>query len=414
MLDRSSASSNRRLVWVTVVEGVREMKSGEFHTAITRLRYAEDNAVALYLQAVCEARRDSKEARDRALRLVDKCITLDPSCADAFVLRGHLCLSKGNRSEAKAAYWRTFELCPNHPHVQGFLAQLQKEATKLYEAAFALVFKQKYFRALDCLAEALDAAPKHPQALLLQACLRRRLGRFESAIGDLEYCSSLCRVDLRPQVLRQTALTYHSLSKALFDSGNFRDALTVASEALSFDVSDHALFVSRGDAYLELADFEAAVHDFRSALTLKTDDHQIRGRLAKAHHCLGAAFYNSGMFEAAVVELSQALQHAPETEVLYLHRGHAFMHVDAEEDAYRDFQKVAMLRGEHASYGVALQAQFEPKARMAAVLGQRMRSKASSQPSASSVGIAQLQIVRIPIDRLLRKMEDAREKILHS
>lgn len=150
----------------------------------------------------------------------------------------------------------------------------------------------------------------------------------------------------------------------LHDAGRIGEAIDLYSQLLTDHPDDYGLLTSRSAAYIELAEYDRAVHDaiaayesnpesaaaaFNAGLALdlggRTEDSVQWFRRAcetdpsfgKAHVGLANALYDLGRFEEAVMEYDYAESCGVEFDSLYLYWGRALLEVGEYEEAARRF-----------------------------------------------------------------------------
>ena len=96
-----------------------------------------------------------------------------------------------------------------------------------------------------------------------------------------------------------------STIKSLFElhrTGDYRTLLERTRTLLETWPDEIALLSLTGSACLELRDYDAAIHSFQAALTIKPD-------FAKLHNSLGIAYLRTGQMEDAAGSFHNAVKH---------------------------------------------------------------------------------------------------------
>lgn len=120
-----------------------------------------------------------------------------------------------------------------------------------------------------------------------------------------------------------------------YNRGNYREALSDASEAIRLDPQNVAAYTYRGHIYNALGDYKRAIQDFNAAILLD-------GQNSSAYSGRGVAFANSGDYNNAVADLSKAIELDP-TAYAYENRGKCYKMLGDDEKAQADFDKARAL-----------------------------------------------------------------------
>ncbi|XP_076126777.1 tetratricopeptide repeat protein 16-like isoform X1 [Alosa pseudoharengus] len=106
--------------------------------------------------------------------------------------------------------------------------------------------------------------------------------------------------------------------KSLYDSGLeamskslFETAVNCFNKAISLQPNQICLYVDMGEAYLQLCDFQSAIHTYRQAYYLDPEDKSIAHRLAFIYYLQGQCLYDNGMFVKALESFSKAAEMKP-------------------------------------------------------------------------------------------------------
>ena len=100
-----------------------------------------------------------------------------------------------------------------------------------------------------------------------------------------------------------------------------------------------AAYLMRGDAYLEVKDYDHAIADYSQAIRLKPD-------YAEAYNNRGFAYSLKGKIEMpnAIADYSQAIQLRPDYAIAYNNRGVASMASGHAEEAFSDFNRALQIQ----------------------------------------------------------------------
>jgi len=120
-----------------------------------------------------------------------------------------------------------------------------------------------------------------------------------------------------------------------YNRGNYREALSDASEAVRLDPQNFAAYTYRGHIYNALGDYKRAIQDFNAAISLNDKNFS-------AYSGRGVAFANSGDYNNAVADLDKAIELNP-TAHAYESRGKCHEMLGDNDKAQADFDKAREL-----------------------------------------------------------------------
>lgn len=105
---------------------------------------------------------------------------------------------------------------------------------------------------------------------------------------------------------------------ALYENGNYEDAIAAYGRAVNLDPSGVIAFINRGKAYLENGEYEKAIEDFEKALSLDPQN-------ATLYVNRASALALKGDHASAVRDYDSALQLNPDLDDVYYNRGTALL-----------------------------------------------------------------------------------------
>ena len=142
---------------------------------------------------------------------------------------------------------------------------------------------------------ALDAGQRHPVLFNLRAQSRKRAGRMEEALADLERARAF---DAKSAVLAS------EIAECLNGLGRHEEALAAAKDALALDRTLGVAWYQKAMAHAAMIDLDAARKAFREALRRDPD-------LADAHAQLASLEAEQGNYDAARRHVEEALHRNP-------------------------------------------------------------------------------------------------------
>jgi tetratricopeptide (TPR) repeat protein len=219
-----------------------------------------------------------------ALADVNEVIKRKPDEASSYLLKAQIQRDQNKLDEALASVDKASELAPEEPALYQTRGEIYRAQDKLDEAIeefskvlqlqpgllLALIHRAEAYYSADKLDEALadvESVLKEYPTLAVAHGLRAQVlaskDRLPEAIEEMKAVAD--SMPTQPEYRMQLAMYY-------LQDKQPRKAIEAYSEVLSLE-GDHFLALrSRGDAYLNIGEHEAAVADFAKALSLKEDD----------------------------------------------------------------------------------------------------------------------------------------------
>jgi tetratricopeptide (TPR) repeat protein len=156
------------------------------------------------------------------------------------------------------------------------------------------------------------------------------LGSYEQAIE-----AYTAAIRLNPQF----AQAYSNRAYAHYFLQNYAKTITDSTRALERDPDPQTAYVTyirRGNAYDELANHEAAIEDYSSAIALDGDR-------ALAFYHRGLAHNQLENHQAAVEDYTETIRIEPTFAEAFYSRGITYLNLESREDALADLQQAADL-----------------------------------------------------------------------
>ncbi|HEX7380188.1 MAG TPA: serine/threonine-protein kinase, partial [Pirellulales bacterium] len=173
---------------------------------------------------------------------------------------------------------------------------------------------------------------------------------------------------------------WHGLGVALFNDGQYDEAVSALSNAIKFDPANLDARMHRGLAYNIQEDFDNAINDLADAIAKSpADKRKYRETLAAIYshraavrsdaqdfaaaaedmdraitlfpdgenfyHQRASCLFNAQQFERAVADFAEAIRREPNKADHYRHRGMCWQALGDEEKAAADFEKAQSIEG---------------------------------------------------------------------
>lgn len=194
-------------------------------------------------------------------------------------------------------------------------------------------FRQRFENAESHrLAGKLDQAESEYVSILADGY--QKLGRTYSAQGNYSAAANALEAALTHRSNFPDALV--DLSIALFNSGQFKQALTRADNAVTLNQQSAAAFHMRGKCYFMLNEFDKSASDLQKALQLKPKDYDVAYTLTLAHLKRGQAQAAKEIFDRMIAELGNR----PQLRILI---GRAYRQTGFLQEAIDEFKKAVTL-----------------------------------------------------------------------
>lgn len=194
-------------------------------------------------------------------------------------------------------------------------------------------FRQRFEAAeAQRLAGRTDKAESEYISILADAY--QKLGRTYSAQGDHRAAVTALEAALKQRSDFPDALV--DLSIALFNSGQFKQALDRADAAIALNADNSAAYHMRGKCNFMLNEFEKSAADLQTALRLAPRDYDVAYTLALAHLKSGQARAAVAIFDRMLMELGDR----PQLRILI---GRAYRQTGFLQEAIDEFKKAVAL-----------------------------------------------------------------------
>ena len=317
--------------------------------------------------------------------------------AEDLIRRADCCALEGNLKEARIAYRKALQLCPDACEVHFKLANIlyqsgrYKEAIRSYRnvleiraglpealnnmgLAYHSLGNRK--KAIECFTKAMKIRPGYADACSNRANVLYDAGLVEEAIAEYRHA-----IELDPRHfdalynlgnawygkkdLKQAALCYHqalalkpdyvdawiNLARTCHELGEYYRALSACSMAAGLDPEIPDIYFHMADILVSQDRTIEAIKCYMKAIALKPD-------FSDAYINLGNAFHRQDQFEKAVSCYLKALRTTPGDPRAYNNLGKSFKEQLDLDRAFACYRKAIQLKPDyadaHTNYAVAL------------------------------------------------------------
>jgi tetratricopeptide (TPR) repeat protein len=213
----------------------------------------------------------------RAIPLLQRILKLDPNDATAHEMLAILDGKSGDCPKALEEFTLIQEVIDKHPTslamdgyclvqlrqyeeaatvFQRLVASLPNQDYPKYDLAVVLASTNRYKEALEALAPLLAGNKQDPDVLSLASEANEALGNTPQAVSLLRQA-----IVLKPSVPDY----YASFAEICLDHDSFQTGVDMMTVGLKYVPNNPEIYLSRGLLYAQLAEYDAAEADFRSA-----------------------------------------------------------------------------------------------------------------------------------------------------
>ena len=118
--------------------------------------------------------------------------------------------------------------------------------------------------------------------------------------------------------------------------GTWEEAIAKYDETIRLDPEDGEAYFNRGEAYLNLGQYDLAAKDFEAAVKLDPED-------AEAYFSRGIAYYNLGELDRAIQDYDEAIRLDPEDPEAHFNRGIAYFNLGEYTSAFDSYNAAIQL-----------------------------------------------------------------------
>lgn len=229
---------------------------------------------------------DAQGEWKQAVGAIDEALARDPYFTDAYVEKARILVERGDLTKALAATEEAVRLSPTSQQV------LLQNAGVHYKL-------ESYGAAIDAYTRVLSLNPQNVEALLFRGRSHLALGRYENAYQDAERAIQIAAARPAPYRVKADAFfatrQYAAAAEAYGKLIERLDPSTAGGQAVA------AAYNNRGNARLAAGNPEAALPDLTRALEIDPD-------FAYAYRNRGMAYGELNQREQACADLNRALE----------------------------------------------------------------------------------------------------------
>lgn len=134
------------------------------------------------------------------------------------------------------------------------------------------------------------------------------------------------------QITNNNYVAHYNFGKALFDKGEFEEAIGQYNKASRIAPNWPDNYIARGIVYYKLNKHQLAIEDCNRAIHLKPDS-------VLAYYNRGLAYVKIKNYQCAIYDFSKAINLAPAFARAYNNRGLSYQHLGQYQSAIDDFNK---------------------------------------------------------------------------
>lgn len=280
-------------------EAIAAHQGGKFFKARklyeTILDGDQTNVPALHYSGILEAQQQNPT---KALRLLDRALTIVPNAADILADKGKVLADLGQHHDALPCFQQAVAINPQH-----WMA-LQNQGASLLSL-------QRPAEALNVFDRLLAVMRDYPPAFNNRALALRDLNRYEEAIASYKQA-----IALNPQDVE----VWTNLGDSFFKIKNYDEAMAAYDKALAIKPDLAQAWLGRGTIFSELKRYGEAVEAFDKAIAFKPD-------LAEAWFGRGAVLSDHKRYDEALADYDKVLSLKPGLMSAEGARLHVKMHI---------------------------------------------------------------------------------------
>jgi tetratricopeptide (TPR) repeat protein len=255
-----------------------------------------------------------------AVRFFQTALALRPHSAFVYTLMGHALSDQGKPAKAEAAYCKAITLQPSFVLAHHNLGPALMKQGKLAEAEVAI----------------RKAIKLKPDFALAHANLGSTL-LYQNKHAEAE---AACRkaIALKPELPQ----AYSVLGEVLRKQGKLGEAKAAYQTAITLNPADVGVHINFGGLLCDhLKDYEAAIAEYRKAISLKPDS-------TDAHHNLGVALERQGQLASAEVAYRKAIALNPDNALAHKNLGGVLHRQGKLVEAEAAYRKSIALKPDYA------------------------------------------------------------------
>lgn len=254
--------------------------------------------------------------KEKALELLDQCIEIDSTFADAYFHRGITYFKLSKYDSALEDFKQVHQIRPNQSIIW------------MYKG-FAYRNKGKNDLALACFSNYISQNPKDTSAYsyILRGKIKYELGDFEGAVNDYDYALNLDPFEEKYQYYRFIAL---------FESNEYRKAIMAVNNLIAINRDFYGYYFYKGNVYSELQQYDSAIFMYNIAIIKNYQN-------ADSYYHRAKAYENLNEFDKALEDYNTAILLKSTDGTFYSHRGNCKYKMGMKKAACQDWNKAGAL-----------------------------------------------------------------------
>jgi tetratricopeptide (TPR) repeat protein/serine/threonine protein kinase len=304
-----------------LIRGQIRRAKGEIAQAISDEEKAQSIYNASGPRSLSESGRahNEKGEYDRAVKVLDEAIRIDPTYATAYNNRGNAYFGKNDFASAISDFSEAIRLNPTDAVVY------RNRGEAYHETA-------TYDRAIADFGQAIKLDPKDARAYYGRGAAYYSKQDYDLAIADFDNA-----IRLDPKYV-----SAHNVRGNSFDARkDYPRAIADYTQAIKLKPGDAVLYRNRGDTYVKMEKFDLAIADSDEAIRLDP-------KFALAYNDRGNAYEAKKEYDRAIAARSQAIQLMPQNALFRRNRGETYFRAGRNPEALDDAEEAIRIDPKHA------------------------------------------------------------------
>ena len=300
---------------------------------------------------------------DDKMRIANKALEIDPSCAEAYQEIGYIYLAEKDYERAFETFSKAIEMNPAMVHsyykrgyitadIRGDSSGAIPDFKKVVELApdSYLGYYSKGYMELETgdfkatiadMTRAIEIRPDYADAYYHRGYGYLKEGEYKQAIAD--YTKT---IELRPDL----AGAYEERGTAYRHEDNCEQAIIDYSKAMELKPGKADVYLGRGMVYNLKGNYDRAIADFTKAIELARDRaSELKPELDDAYFYRARAYGNKKNYEPAIADYTKAIELKPDYAEAYAERGFTYRQKGDYDRAIADLNKVIELKPDYVN-----------------------------------------------------------------
>lgn len=213
-----------------------------------------------------------------------------------------------------------------------------------YYRGYVYLKEKKYSNAISDFSNSIKYNPKLKMAYRQRSKAYEMIGNKKSALKDLiQACNS---GDKKACSMSKSRITnYEKEAQKYFDNQNYSKSIDVVTELLDFYPQKYSYLLFRGESYQKINDLEAAIRDYKLAISLSPQN-------LKAYTFLKNVYLEKNEYKLALELYNELLKVSEKNGEAYFQRGLIYQLLEKPELAVSDFEKGCKLKNHDSCYEI--------------------------------------------------------------